>query len=101
MSDPNYRYATDTLDFTTDGATAAEVTCDGRTTITVSVDGGGDTGDFALEYTLDGSTWRQWKTYSTTGDVDESLTIAARKVRLVSTAAGTGNAEVGLGTAGE
>lgn len=93
-----YRYAEETLDFSTDGATAAELQVKGRSTITVNVDGGGDTGDFDLEYAMnDDSDWQTWKSYSAEGDVDETVTIACWKVRLKTTSAGSGDADVELG----
>lgn len=96
MSNERTQYATGTLDFSTDNDEAALLDTDGRDTITVTVDGDGDTGDFDLEYTPDGSTWHTWKSYSSTGDVNETVTIAAREARLKTTAAGSGNADVTL-----
>lgn len=96
-----YRYSDDTLDFSTDGATAGKLRTDGRSPVTVTADGAGDTGDFALEYSPNGSDWYQFKAYAGTGDVDETVTLVARAVRLASTAAGSGGATVHLAAGGE
>lgn len=96
-----YRHdSTEDADLSQTGALLAVDSLDGTTTVSVAVSASAAS-DFAVDVDFGDGQWFTWQTYGTVQSVTDSLSIAARRVRVRNTTAQTDGdtADVTVGAA--